>query len=54
MPSKQYRSSDIITIRYRFAGLKEEKIQCTYFQYQNLKDLPDMEVCEIIKENELE
>ncbi len=51
---KPYKSDDIVTILYRFVGLKEEKIQCTYFQFKNLKELPDMEYCEIIKENELE
>ena len=44
----------LVTIRYKFAGLKAEIIQCTYIQYRNLKELPDMEICEIIKENEPE
>ncbi|NDB32004.1 MAG: hypothetical protein EB150_03450 [Nitrososphaeria archaeon] len=49
MSGKAYDNRDIVTIRYKFEGLKEETIQCTYFQYKNLKDLPDMEICEIIK-----
>lgn len=49
-----HRSDDQVTVIYKFVGLKEEKIQCTYFQYKNLKELPDMEYCKIIKENDLE
>jgi len=49
MSSKVYDDKDIVTIRYKFTGLVEEKIQCTYFQYKNLKELPDMEICEIMK-----
>ena len=53
MPSdKLYKSDDIVTVRYKFIGLQEETIQCSYFQFKNLKELPDMEVCEIIEENE--
>jgi len=53
MPSneKPHKSDDIVTVRYKFTGLKEETIQCTYLQFKNLKELPDMEVCEIIEEN---
>lgn len=47
---KPHKSDDIVTVRYKFTGLKEEEIQCTYFQYKNLKELPDMEYCKIIKE----
>jgi hypothetical protein len=49
-----HRSDDVVTILYKFVGRKEDKIQCTYFQYKNLKELPDMEYCKIIKENDLE
>ncbi len=49
-----HRSDDLVTVLYKFVGQKEDKIQCTYFQYKNLKDLPDMEYCKIIKENDLE
>ncbi|MFM8659553.1 MAG: hypothetical protein ACKOCQ_06440 [Candidatus Nitrosotenuis sp.] len=49
MSGKVYDNHDIVTIRYKFEGLKEEIIQCSYFQYKNLKELPDMEICEIIK-----
>lgn len=49
MSGKIHDDKDIVTIRYKFTGLAEEKIQCTYFQYKNLKELPDMEICEIIK-----
>jgi hypothetical protein len=48
------RSDDLVTVLYKFVGQKEDKIQCTYFQYKNLKELPDMEYCKIIKENDLE
>jgi hypothetical protein len=49
---KPRKSDDIVTVLYRFQGQKEDKIQCTYFQYKNLKELPDMEYCKIIKEEE--
>ena len=49
--NKSYKSDDIVMVRYRFVGLQEETIQCSYFQFKNLKELPDMEVCEIIEEN---
>ena len=49
-----HRSDDLVSVIYKFVGQKEDKIQCTYFQYKNLKDLPDMEYCKIIKENDLE
>ena len=49
-----HRSDDVVTVLYKFVGQKEDKIQCTYFQYKNLKELPDMEFCKIIKENDLE
>ncbi|MGQ0606297.1 MAG: hypothetical protein ACT4OD_05035 [Candidatus Nitrosotenuis sp.] len=56
MPSsdKPYKRDDIVAVRYKFVGLKEEKIQCMYFQFENLKDLLDMEYCKIIEENDLE
>lgn len=49
---KPHRSDDIVTVLYKFLGQPEDKIQCTYFQYKNLKELPDMEFCKIIKEEE--
>jgi hypothetical protein len=51
---KPYKSSDVVTVHYKFIGQKDEKIQCSYFQYKNLKDLPDLEFCKIIKENDLD
>lgn len=51
---KPYRSTDIVTVHYKFIGQKDEKIRCTYFQFKNLNELPDMEFCKIIKENDLE
>lgn len=49
--NKAYKSDDIVTVHYKFVGLKDETIQCSYFQFKNLKELPDMEICEIIEEN---
>jgi hypothetical protein len=49
---KPRKSDDIVIVCYKFLGQKEDKIQCSYFQYKNLKELPDMEYCKIIKEEE--
>ena len=47
---KPFRSDDTVTVHFKFIGQKDEKIQCSYFQFKNLKELPDMEFCKIIKE----
>jgi hypothetical protein len=42
---------DEVLVRYKFRGThKAAEVHCTYRQYLNIKMLPMIEFCEIVKE----
>jgi hypothetical protein len=44
---------DEVLVRYKFIGThKASEIRCTYLQYRNLKMLPNIEFCTIVKDED--
>lgn len=52
LPSEdKFKDDDEVLVVYKFMGThKAQKINCTYLQYKNLKNLQSMEYCKIIQE----